>query len=335
MSFKINKIKLNLSSTPSFLVFFTTVLSLFILLSPLTILAADPVVTTLDGGTSATADSGCSWSSGSGKGKYCLLAPISGFEGVSDGKLDIAGGGIEVYLQNLYKFGVYIAIGLAVMMIVIGGMQYVSTDAITGKDDGKKRITSALQGLILALMAYLILQVVNPELLKTSNLKPKTDVSLSGDLGTNPGTFGQSGLTPVTSTTNPGSNSSAKPTIEGRDYGDASINTSITNLNNYESQIKAIQEQAKTANDAQKAQLELQKQELDTKIGTEITNITSKNSGTVSRTTSGEWIYTKTTTSGGTTSGGSGSTGGSGGSGLPSGNGDVTQTTNPLLPPIN
>ena len=144
-----------------------------------------PSISTAD--TTSTQNNSCT----GGSCKYYMLAPITSFDGVNpDGTIDIATSSVCTYLINLYKFGIYIAIGLAVLMIVLGGMQYVSTDAIGGKDDGKKRITAALQGLILALMAYLILNIINPAITLSSNLDLKADVTLSGSLGTANSTSG-------------------------------------------------------------------------------------------------------------------------------------------------
>jgi len=56
----------------------------------------------------------------------------------------------------------------AVFMIIWGGFEYVSTDAISGKSAGKEKIEGALWGLGLALGSYLILNTINPELLKFS-----------------------------------------------------------------------------------------------------------------------------------------------------------------------
>jgi hypothetical protein len=49
----------------------------------------------------------------------------------------------------------------------MGGLKYVSTDAINGKSEGKEMIQQALIGLVLALMAVLILRQINPKLLST------------------------------------------------------------------------------------------------------------------------------------------------------------------------
>ncbi len=93
---------------------------------------------------------------------FTFLAPIDfpGFN-IEDGRTDVAKEGAARYLEGLYKFGIAIAAALAVIMITIGGVQYSSTDAIQGKSDGKQRITAALTGLILALLAYTILNTIN------------------------------------------------------------------------------------------------------------------------------------------------------------------------------
>ena len=69
------------------------------------------------------------------------------------------------YLQKVFAIGIGVAAGLAVIMIVVGGIEYMSTDAIGGKEEGKERITSALWGLLLALASWLILNTINPALL--------------------------------------------------------------------------------------------------------------------------------------------------------------------------
>ena len=69
------------------------------------------------------------------------------------------------YLQSIFQIGIAVAAGLAVIMIVLGGIEYMSTDAIGGKEEGKEKITSALWGLLLALSAWLILNTINPKLL--------------------------------------------------------------------------------------------------------------------------------------------------------------------------
>jgi len=113
---------------------------------------------------------------------YVPLAPIDGYTDTNS-----AAGGLSGYLNTMFKFGVALASGLAVIMIVIGGIQYMSSDAVSNKSEGINRMTSAIWGLILALGAYVILNTINPALLKT-NLQI-TPVSVGGAAQTGGGTL--------------------------------------------------------------------------------------------------------------------------------------------------
>lgn len=77
-----------------------------------------------------------------------------------DGSVNISG-----YIPGAVRLAIKIAGALAVIMIVIGGVQYASTDAINGKSEGKERIQNAIYGLLLAIGAFFILNSVNPETL--------------------------------------------------------------------------------------------------------------------------------------------------------------------------
>ncbi len=108
------------------------------------------------------------------KCEFTFLAPINfpGFN-IQGGKTDVGGSnGASAYLKGLYMFGIAIAGALALIMVVVGGVQYASTDAIGGKSAGKDRITAALTGLVLALLAYTILNTINVNLVK-NNFSPK------------------------------------------------------------------------------------------------------------------------------------------------------------------
>ena len=73
------------------------------------------------------------------------------------------------FFNGLFKFGIIIAGFLAVVMIAVGGIQYMSTDAIHGKSEGRERITYALMGLLLILFSWILLNTVNPDILDFSN----------------------------------------------------------------------------------------------------------------------------------------------------------------------
>ncbi|MEA2112715.1 MAG: pilin [Patescibacteria group bacterium] len=72
--------------------------------------------------------------------------------------------GLGGYLQNMFKIGISIAGVLAVLMITIGGVQYMTAEAISGKGEAKKKINNAIFGLILALSSFLLLNEIDPNL---------------------------------------------------------------------------------------------------------------------------------------------------------------------------
>ncbi|MDP3725713.1 MAG: hypothetical protein Q8R36_00775, partial [bacterium] len=89
---------------------------------------------------------------------YAPLSPLPGSGST------ISGAGTVKYLQDIIFLAIGIAIVLAVLMLVIGGVQYMASDAFTSKDDAKDRMTMALFGLLIAFGAYLLLDAINPQL---------------------------------------------------------------------------------------------------------------------------------------------------------------------------
>ncbi len=92
---------------------------------------------------------------------YIPLVKIPGL--LEEGKTNF-----EDFLPMLFTFTLGLAGVLAVIAISIGGFQYATTDAISGKTEGKTRIKNALTGLALVLSAWIILNTINPELLDLS-----------------------------------------------------------------------------------------------------------------------------------------------------------------------
>lgn len=89
---------------------------------------------------------------------YCLLAPLGGVSVIKDVDLD-------GYFGMVYKILIGLAGVLAVIMIFYGGVQYMTTDALFEKELGRKTITNAVIGLIIALGSFAILNTFNPKLL--------------------------------------------------------------------------------------------------------------------------------------------------------------------------
>jgi len=102
---------------------------------------------------------------------YTLMAPLPGSPEVE--KVN----NLTVYLEALFKYAITIAAILAVIMIVIGGLQYIGAAGNTSViEDAKDRIYWAIVGLILALGSWLILNTINPELkeLKLPDMKQQS-----------------------------------------------------------------------------------------------------------------------------------------------------------------
>lgn len=76
-------------------------------------------------------------------------------------------------VKRIYSISIGIAAILAVIMIIFGGIQYATTESVTGKGIANDHIKSAFFGLILLIGSYLILKTINSQL-----------VNINLDLGT-------------------------------------------------------------------------------------------------------------------------------------------------------
>lgn len=138
-------------------------LSLFLLTLPLTVLAVNPP------NPDATDPA-----------SYELLAPIPlGQNGPSGG--DVTEVSIETYIPAMIKLIIAIAGALAVIRIILAGIQYMSTDAFGKKGEARGTITNAIIGLLLAIGAYTILNTLNPQLVNFDFNIANQDASLIGD----------------------------------------------------------------------------------------------------------------------------------------------------------
>ena len=88
---------------------------------------------------------------------YNLLAPIGGF--------NVAPTNIGDYFNKIIKIAIGLCGTLAVIMIVLGGIQYMGDESVFGKTEAKSKITAAILGLLIALGSYALLNTVNPTLL--------------------------------------------------------------------------------------------------------------------------------------------------------------------------
>ena len=69
-------------------------------------------------------------------------------------------------LNALFGITIAVAAMLAVIMFVIGGFQYMASEAIGSKGDAANRMRSAVLGLLLVLISILILNTINPDITK-------------------------------------------------------------------------------------------------------------------------------------------------------------------------
>lgn len=101
---------------------------------------------------------------------YKLLAPLPGLsETLEEDNI------LGTYVPTIFSLAIGLAAVFAVLMIVLGGIQYMSADAFQGKEDGKKRAENAVKGLLFVIAAWLILNEINPNLLEFDlNITPAT-----------------------------------------------------------------------------------------------------------------------------------------------------------------
>jgi len=99
--------------------------------------------------------------------EVCLLQPdiIKKSEGAKEASLGN-------YLSLLFKTLIVLAGGIAVLIIVVSGLQYILSEVPGIKSSSKGRITEALVGLVLALSAWLILNTINPDLINFKLVLP-------------------------------------------------------------------------------------------------------------------------------------------------------------------
>ncbi len=109
---------------------------------------------------------------------YQLLAPLptKAGEGTGGGNtitiIDSTQGNVfGKYFNTMIRIFIGLCAVLSFVMIVIGGIEYVTSELMTSKEEGRKRIGNAIFGLLIALGSYVLLNTINPQLL---------DVSLSG-----------------------------------------------------------------------------------------------------------------------------------------------------------
>jgi hypothetical protein len=100
--------------------------------------------------------------------EYQLLEPLPCIDGTGQKCTDGAIKSINTngYIVFLFKFSIAFAAVAAVVVIIISGFQYATTDIISSKGSAVARIQSALMGLVTILASILILQTIDPRLVQ-------------------------------------------------------------------------------------------------------------------------------------------------------------------------
>jgi len=131
---------------------------------------------------------------------FIAPVPIVGLNINSKGEIDLTNGeGVAKYMSGIYMTMIAVAAALATIMVLVGGVQYATTDAFSVKEEGKKRIKAAFAGLALALLAYSILNFINPYLVNTNFNPPAIDTDPNIGNASNVGVPNSDGsVTPVT-----------------------------------------------------------------------------------------------------------------------------------------
>ncbi len=114
-------------------------------------------------------------------GRYCLLEPI-GTGGEEQLRwVDTTSTGIGKYLNAIFQIGVALAGIFGVLMIVVGGFTYMTSDVVTKKTDGKEQIKNAVLGVLLALLSWLLLNTISSKLIDFEIGIYNTQVSSNGN----------------------------------------------------------------------------------------------------------------------------------------------------------
>lgn len=96
-----------------------------------------------------------------------VIIPGSGVEFTAEGFLRGRVNDLAQYLDTIYNFLISIVGVIAAAMIMVGGYQYLTAGGDAGRvAAAKKRIGNALIGLTLAMSSFLLLNTINPDLVR-------------------------------------------------------------------------------------------------------------------------------------------------------------------------
>jgi len=87
--------------------------------------------------------------------KYKPITP--GYQTFFDGRTGLGG-----MIETIFTVSITITIVLAVIMMIVGGIQYMGSESVFAKGAGKDKIYAALGGLLIALVSILMISTILP-----------------------------------------------------------------------------------------------------------------------------------------------------------------------------
>ncbi len=104
---------------------------------------------------------------------YALSLELQQPFGTLKNTIDVTGVTLGTYLAAAYGFGTAVIAALAIVMIIIGGVQWIMSGGSPDKiGQAKDRIFKAFLGLFIALFSVFILQTVSPATVNLSSITP-------------------------------------------------------------------------------------------------------------------------------------------------------------------
>ncbi len=84
---------------------------------------------------------------------------------------------LPAYLRALYKIGISVVVGLATVVMMWGGLQWIMAGGNMSRvENAKNLIYSSVLGLVIALSSFVLLNTINPQLV-TPNIEKLDDVT--------------------------------------------------------------------------------------------------------------------------------------------------------------
>lgn len=102
----------------------------------------------------------------SAENNYQLLEPSIILDPVDGtGEAQPPNYGLREYLKTAYLVLFVLVICASVFYLILGGLEYIMSDIPNTKLDGMSKFKKAMLGLAIAVLSYLLLKLINPDLL--------------------------------------------------------------------------------------------------------------------------------------------------------------------------